>query len=117
MATDGATGERCGEDFEEEDGEGLEGWEIEESGEERELSGRKPVGKALEDGELVHELCGGLHMSLFQPGHLDRLTQANNLSGSFCSNHNQFRLTLGIRRHFFCYRARRQDEVGPPKHA
>ena len=32
MAADEVVGEGCGEGFEEEDGEGLEGWGIEESG-------------------------------------------------------------------------------------
>lgn len=60
MVADEAVGERCRRDFEEEDNEGLKGWGIEESGREERLSGKKPVGKALEDGKLVHELCGGL---------------------------------------------------------
>lgn len=45
-----------GGDFQDEDGEGLEGIGVEEGGGERRFGGGEEVGEALEDGHLVDQL-------------------------------------------------------------
>ena len=44
-------------DLEEEDGEGLEWWRVEESGRKGGFSGSEQVGEVLEDGHLVDKFC------------------------------------------------------------